>query len=251
MQPRVISIDPDAVTRILAIAALAILIASVAGQVVATYLENPFVRYVAEFFYVDVERNLPTGFAVLLLLFATLLLATVTTLERQTGGRWTHHWALLTAGFAVMAIDEAWSLHETLIQPGRNLLGGGELGIFFYAWVIFAMALLLVLAPFLLRFVVSLPAATRVRFIVAGVLFVGGAIGVELLAGLFNERFGLHEDKGGYGVRHLQYSFIATFEEGLEFTGSILFIRALLLHLANEYGEIGFRRVGTPQAGHR
>lgn len=241
MQPRTVSIDPNAVTRILGFAALAILLASVAGQVVATYLDSHFARLVAEFLYVDVETNLPTGFAVLLLLFATILLATVTTLERQSGGRWVRHWALLTAGFAVMAIDEAWSLHERLIGPGRELLGGGELGIFFYAWVVFAIALLLILAPVLLRFVVSLPAATRMRFIVAGVLFVGGAIGAELVAGLFNEHFGLHQDKGGYGVRHLQYSFIATIEEGLEFAGSILFIRALLLHLVSEYGEIRFR----------
>jgi hypothetical protein len=249
MQPRVITIDPESIARALGLTALVVLIASIGGQVATTYLEIPFVRTAAAFLYVDNEKNLPTAFAVFLLLFAFLLLATVATLERQARGSWARHWALLTAGFAVMAIDEAWSLHERLIRPGRTLLGGGEHGVFFYAWVLFGIALLIVLVPVFLRFLISLPAATRTRFIAAGALFVGGAIGTELLAGLFNEHFGLHLDKGGYGVRHLQYSFIATVEEGLEFAGSIFFIRALLLYCAEQYGGVLFRSIVAFQAG--
>lgn len=241
MNARTITCDPDAVARALAWAALAILLGSVAGQVVASLLDHALIRGAADFLHVDDEQNLPTGFAVLLLLSASVLLFTITALESQSNGHWAGYWALLAVGFAVMAVDEAWSFHERLIRPGRELLGGGDLGVFFYAWVLFGIALLLVLTPVFLRFVVNLPRSTRNRFIAAGLLFVGGAIGTELVAGFFNEHYGLHEQKGGYGGKHLQYSLIATVEEGLEFAGSIVFIRALLLHMGLSYGEVNVR----------
>lgn len=241
MKDNVIPFDPALITRALAVAALVILLLSVAGQVAATYLDGSFVRAVASFLHVDEEKNVPTAFAVLLLLFATCLLATIAAVEHRSGGRWAWHWSLLAAGFALMAIDEAWSFHERLIAPGRRLLGGGELGIFFYAWVLFAIGLLALLVPVFLRFVLDLPRATRNRFILAGALFVGGAIGTELIAGAFNEARGLHEDRYGYGLRHLQYSLLATVEEGLEFAGSLVFIHALMLHIGGAWAEIRFR----------
>ncbi len=238
MKNNVIPCDPALITRALAIAALVILLLSVIGQLAATFLEGPAVRTIARFVSVDEEKNLPTAFAVFLLLFATVLLAGTAALELRSGGRWGWHWMLLAAGFALMTVDEAWSLHERLIAPGRRLLGGGELGIFFYAWVLFAIGLLALLVPVFLRFVLDLPRATRNRFILAGLLFVGGAIGTELVAGAFNETHGLHEDRYGYGKRHLQYSLIAAVEEGLEFAGAIVFIRALMLNLAGAWAEI-------------
>ena len=241
MKDNVIACDPALITRALALAALLILLLSVTGQLAATYVDGAYVRAVAAFLHVDEEKNLPTAFAVLLLLFAACLLAAIAALEHRSEGRWAWHWSLLAAGFALMAIDEAWSFHERLIAPGRRLLGGGELGIFFYAWVLFAIGLLVLLAPVFLRFVIALPRATRNRVILAGVLFVGGAIATELVAGAFNEAHGLHEDRYGYGLRHLQYSLLATLEEGLEFAGSIVFIRALMLHIAGAWGEIRFR----------
>ncbi len=250
MQANTIRLDPNTVGRVLGITGLAILLASVTGQAAALVVDDDLVREAADFLYVDNERNLPTGFAVLLLLFASLLLAVIATLERQSGGRWARHWAALAVGFGLMAVDEAWSFHEKLIGPGRELLGGaGELGIFFYAWVLFGIALILLLAPFFMRFVISLPAVTRNRFLLAACLFVGGAIGTELVAGNFNELHGLHEKRGDYGIRHFQYSLLATAEEGLEFAGSIVFIRALLLQIAGTWGEVRFSLAGVPRPG--
>lgn len=241
MRSNVIPCDPAMVTRVLAATGLVILLLSAGGQIAATFMDGSLVRDVARFLHVDEEKNLPTAFAVSLLLFATMLLAAIAALEHRSRGRWAWHWSLLAAGFALMTVDEAWSFHERLIAPGRRLLGGGELGVFFYAWVLFAIGLLVLLAPVFLRFVLSLPRATRNRFILAGLLFVGGAIGTELVAGAFNETHGLHEDRYGYGLRHLQYSLIATVEEGLEFAGTIVFIHALMRHIAGAWTGILFQ----------
>lgn len=243
-----IRLDPKAVSRMLAVVAVVILVASVIGRFAAYRLDNPIVRVIADFLYVDNERNLPTGLAVLLLLIATLLLGTISTLERQSASRWAGYWMVLTAGFAILTVDEAWSFHEKLIGPGRALLGGGEMGIFFYSWVIFAIALMPVLAAMFFRFVMHLPADTRKRFLMAATLFVGGAVGCELIAGMFNELNDLGTTKGQYGLQHFQYSLLATVEEGLEFAGTIVFIRALLLHLAANpgYVQVRFDTARTP-----
>lgn len=242
-------VRPDALVRFLSVTAVAILAASVAARFAALHVDDALLRKAADFLYVDNEENLPTAFAVLLLLASTALLALVARLERGRRGRWTWHWAALAAGFAAMTLDEAWSFHEKLIGPGRKLLGGGDaLGIFYYAWVVFAIVLLVLLVPLFLRFVIELPQPTRNRFLLAGALFVGGSVGTELAAGAFNE---LHElgREGGYGPRHFQYSLIATVEEGLEFAGLILFIRALLLYVPVSFGELRIRIAGPPGDG--
>jgi len=112
------------------------------------------------------------------------------------------------------------------------MLGDGDLGIFYFAWVIPGIALVLVLGLFFLRFLLSLPATTRRRFLIAATLYLGGALGVELIGGQYAE---LH------GFESFTYSMIATVEESLEMAGLILFIRALLKYCAESYKEVGFR----------
>lgn len=183
-------------------------------------------------FYVDAERNIPTGFSTLLLLLAALLLAVITVLKRKQTGFPVSYWAVLSFGFLFMAADEAWSFHEGLMEPMRQLLGDGKLGVLYFAWVIPGIALVLVLALFFLRFLLRLPAKTRLNFLLAATLYIGGTIGVELIGGRFAE---LH------GIRNLTYSMIVTVEESLEMAGVIIFIWALLVYIADNCKEVRFQ----------
>ncbi len=73
------------------------------------------------------------------------------------------------------------------------------------------------------KFVWELPKDTRLRFITAGVIFLVGALGIEML--------GAREaDLHGYST--VTYCLLFTVEEMLEMLGIILFIYALLTHLA-------------------
>ena len=68
------------------------------------------------------------------------------------------------------------------------------------------------------RFLLRLARATAIAFVVAGVVYLAGAVGTELFGGRYFEQHG----------RDLTYAALGTLEETLEVTGVILFITALL-----------------------
>lgn len=226
-----ISLNPSSIARVLGAVAFLLVLASIGGQLTASLTGHAQVYRLARLFDVGAERNIPTAFSTLLLLFAALLLAVITVLKRKQTGSPVSHWAILSFGFLFMAADEAFSFHERLIKPVRKLLGDDNLGVFYFAWVIPGIALVLVLAPFFLRFLLRLPAKTKLTFLMAATLYIGGAIGFELIGGRFAE---LH----GY---NLTYKMIETVEESLEMAGVIIFIWALLVYIADNYKEVRFR----------
>jgi len=217
---------------------------AVAFLLVAISVGGQLIKYVAghEYVYgllplantlfnVDREQNITTLFSVFLLLCSAVLLAVIVLLKRQQQDPNLSRWAILTCGFFYLAIDEAWSFHEMLIDPVRGLLGHDNLGIFYFAWVIPAMAGVLILALFFLGFLLRLPSTTRLSFVKAGSLYLGGAVGVEMIGGRYAE---------AHGFENLTYQLITHVEESLEMAGIIVFIYALLRYLADQYPEVQF-----------
>ena len=85
------------------------------------------------------------------------------------------------------------------------------------------------LALFFSNFLFKLPKTTSVSFIIAGIIYLTGLLGIEMVGGYYHE---LH------GKENLTYSLISTLEESLEMLGLILFIRALLDYLSAHFSEI-------------
>ena len=219
-----ISLKPSTIARILGAVACLLVLASIGGQF-SKYVHWYYIpKRLVSIFYVDMENNIPTFFSVLLLIFSSLLLAIITLINRKKRTVHVLKWAILSSGFMYLAYDEAFQVHEKLIKPIRILLGGDNLGVFYYAWVIPGIALVLVLALFFLRFMLHLPTKTRLSFLVAVILFIGGAIGIELIGGRYAEL---------NGPENLMYSMIVTIEESLEMGGLIVFIWALLRYCAD------------------
>ena len=223
-----------AVTAILKLGAVAFLLVllSIAGQFAKFVLGHAFLPGLVSLFYVDVERNIPTLFSVLLILFATLLLAIIATHNAKQRDPHVLKWVILSFGFLFMAYDEAFQVHERLNIPIGTLLGDGSLGVFYFPWVIPGIALVIVLGLYFLRFWLCLPATTRFWFLMAATLYLGGAIGVELIGSSHAE---LH------GYENWTYSMIATVEESLEMAGLIVFIWALLKYCADNLKDVRFR----------
>jgi hypothetical protein len=178
------------VTRALTVASVLVVLASLAGQFARYVVYDGRPLALARLFNVDAEQNVPTVFSVLLLFVAALLLALVAVLKRDRKEPDASRWMVLSAGFLYMSVDEGATVHELLINPVRALLGGGRFGPFYFAWVIPGIAVVAALGVFFVRFVRRLPAPTRSRFVLAGVLFLAGALGFEMIGGYWAEANG-------------------------------------------------------------
>ncbi len=104
----------------------------------------------------------------------------------------------LSFTFLYLSLDELISIHEQLTMPLR---AGLDLhGVFFLSWVIPAIIVVAVFTLIYIKFLWRLPVQTRWLFIVAGIIYVGGAVGIEMLDGKYLE---LYEDQI-FGDAHYQ-----------------------------------------------
>lgn len=130
-------------------------------------------------------------------------------------------WRALAVVFALLSLDEAASIHEKAIDPLQASLGTS--GPLLYAWVIpgavFVVAVGLCFVPFL-RSVERWAAAS---FLGAAGLYVGGALGFEVLSGALAP---------APGKVDLVYAAVATVEELLEMLGITAFLAALARYAA-------------------
>lgn len=226
-----VSLNPSTIVRSLGAIAAFLIVVGFGFQLAATLY--PQARGV-HFLSLDSEQSLPAFFSTLLLFTSALLLILIARLDRDAPER-ASKWRVLAGGFLLMSLDEACSIHERLILPVRHLLGDGELGLFYFAWVIPGSLVVVAVALYFRRFLRTLPARVRRRFLAAGALYVGGAIGIELFGGRHAEM---------YGMSNSGYVLLVALEEGLEIVGVLVFIRALLMYIADNF-ECVRLRVGT------
>ena len=188
---------------------------------------TPAQRHLIWLWQLDYENNLPTRFSALLLAGnGVLLLVLAWRLVRPARGATTPLWRdrLVWAGFGLLffalATDEMNSLHE---RVGRALsaavgLEGTGWRATWIPWVIPGLALA-ALALLTLRGALSrLPHTSRGRFLRAGLVYVSGAVGFEILGAV------LLQLSGPTGL----YVAGTFFEELLEMTGQAMFMVALV-----------------------
>lgn len=163
-----------------------------------------------QIFDVDEEDAIPTWYSAMALLVASGVLFVVTEHKRSEQDRWVPYWEGLAVTFLLLSLDEVAGFHETfnsLVDYSWTIPGGIAAAIFGLAY---------------LRFLWHLPARTRWLFIVAGCIFVGGAVGVERYTDWYDEQDLLNT---------LAYNLWNTVEEGMEMAGVVLFIYALLEYM--------------------
>ncbi len=228
---------PVTVTRTLLVTIGVLLSLSLCSQLVKYGTGHDTVFGIIPLLYVDYEGNLPTWYSSIALLLSSVVLCLIALSKRAEKDRYTFHWFFLSGLFFLLSMDEVASIHECAIEPMRKLIDAQ--GALHYAWVIPGGVFVLMVACFLLRFLISLPARTRNLFLLAGTVFVGGAIGVEMISA--SHAF-------SHGEKNLQYSLIITFEEAMEMLGVIIFIHASLEYLCKNVQNIQVELPGDHKA---
>jgi hypothetical protein len=191
------------------------------------YLDDDELFGLIDLFDFAIEGNIPTLYAAVAILFCSALLALIThaNWHRPDGRRF--YWLGLTILFLFLAIDEGAAIHEAVGSYLERYLSAK--GFLYYLWVVPYGIATVVLGLVFLKFVWELPKNTRVRFIVAGVIFLTGVLGIEMLGA---------READLHGTETVAYCILYSLEEMLEMLGIILFIYALLSHLAQEMGRL-------------
>jgi hypothetical protein len=217
-----VELDPARAARWLALATAAVLGACVLVTSLSIALGAPYLHGLAPIFDLGREASVPAGYSALLLLAAAFLLALVAGIERSREGRLWSYWAVLALGFAYLAADELAAVHEKLNRPLQDLLGASRDAT---TWVVAGALGALAAGVFFLPFLRALPARLAARFVLAGAVYVGSAVGLETVATQLG-----HEAAGGGGYGWATLGLVAL-EEGGEMAGVALFVWALLGHL--------------------
>ncbi|MDZ4089676.1 MAG: hypothetical protein U1D68_00495, partial [Arthrobacter sp.] len=182
------------------------------------------VRFWFYFFDVGREINLPTWFSAGLWITAGILAGYFA----RRASRHRRSWALFCVVCMVFSIDETLELHERLDAIGNEL--GRHLPLQLgFTWVIPGILIAGLIVLSLLRMVLALPRTPRAGLLAAGIIFVGGGVGVETLSGLFVQGDTLP----------WQFFLLTLVEETLEMTGIALGVAALAHLIAYRHSDDG------------
>jgi len=223
-------ISPKKLSQILTLVVLCLTLASIAGQYSTYFLGHARLKGLVRLFDLDDENNIPTWYSSSALLLCSILLATIAFAKKRDGARYVFHWTVLSIIFLFLSLDEAASVHESINEPLRAALDAGP--VLYHTWVILGAAVVLAIVVVYWRFLSDLPSPTRRLFLTAGIMYVGGALGVELLGGWYSAL---------YGKKNIMYVMIATVEEFFEMQGIVVFIYALMSYMSLNIKEVRVR----------
>lgn len=176
------------------------------------------------------EANLPTWFSSAVLVAAAAAFAARSSEERANGSPWRRYWAGGAAFLLLLSIDESATLHEQTVGPLID--GAKRLGLDGDVARLAAVALVCVvlagIAVACWRWLRALDRATTRGLLLAALLFGGSALGLEVVARLYETTT---------GAAGLFDEFLSSFEEFGEMLGSTTFLVTALTTLASPAGE--------------
>lgn len=191
---------------------------SLIGQYLRFGIEHGGKNLLDYYFNLDGERPIPTLFSSLLIFLNAILLALIFAYSDISKDRYKYYWLVLAGIFLYLAIDEEIGIHEVAFDFLIPVTGID----FMHFWIIPASLLMLALAASYWNFVFSLSNPFKILVIVSGLVYIGGAMGVEGLGGLYAQQ---------HGKANLPYMMLSDIEETCEMMGMSIFLYTLHSYL--------------------
>jgi hypothetical protein len=240
--PTGITVTPRA-TAIFLASAIGVL---VAGHVLAILLVRdigldsiPGEEALARLLNMDGETNAPAWFSTSALLAAGVLCAVIARTSPTGPGGYRRHWFGLAVILVFLSLDEGALIHEELSRPVTNRTALDADTWRYWAWILPYTALAATIAVAYARFLWRLPARTRTMIIIAGVCYVTGAAGMELVGRELFDPFDITAT----------YLLAVGVEEVLELIGVSVLVVGLVQHLRDHVGPVTARFGAPPHAG--
>jgi hypothetical protein len=187
-----------------------LVLAHVATKIFVRVTGRDYVFGFIPMFDLDLEANIPTLYATLQILLASALAWLLGSRRFDLSAGEGAFWRVVAWVLLFMGLDEGVTIHEKvvkLVQFDNPLL--------FYPWVVPYIGLVLLIGALLLRGWLKLAPRPRALLAIAGVLYVGGAIGCELAASYIVTQL---------GPAHWLHEVEMIVEESLELCGIALVI---------------------------
>ena len=149
----------------------------------------------AEFFALTSENNLPTWYTTVVMLAVAFAAAVAGWLARSRSRAMAVRWWIFAGLFALLSLDEMAALHERLEPLGARILH--PTGFFYFVWVVPGIVLAAVVVVAVLQLARALATPVRRELVLGIALFLGAALGLEMLGGMLLE--------GTEGQRNIPY----------------------------------------------
>ncbi len=224
-----ITLKPQKVLQFFLMIIGLLLLANIAGIVAKFYMNFPHIKSFIRLVDFDTEMNVPTLYSSFAMFVASALLALVGYIHR-TRKEPSLAWFGLAFIFTFLSIDESSEFHEMLVGPVRETLHTS--GVFYFAWVIPYGILAIVLGIAYFKFLLNLPRNILGLFVLSGLVFLSGALGLELVGGVIAQ---------SSGTDSLLYAISYTFEELLEMIGIALLIYTTARYIVQLFPNLQIR----------
>jgi hypothetical protein len=178
------------------------------------------------------EQSFGTLYSVVELVACAAVLFSLTFAARRRDARWRADalwWLGLGVLFVFMSADEGLALHEALMDYVQQTLHAS--GVLYYAWVIPYAGLVVMVVLIYARFLLRLPRGIAIRFVIAGAVYVGGALGLEMVAGYMGETQAYSKRAFPTWLFRAQWEVEYLVEETMEMLGAAYFLVALLRYI--------------------
>lgn len=176
-----------------------------------------------QIFDVDEEDSFPTWFSSFILLLTAVTCGLNARRESTSNEANAASWTALGIGFLLLSIDEIAGMHETLNSMDLP-----------FPWTVPGAILAAFAGGLFLPFLLRLPRRVALRFVLGGVIFLGGALGVETLTEPYLENDELNT---------LPYNLWTALEEFMEMAGVLVFLEGArqLLTGGRQQGDVPTR----------